>query len=61
MPAKSLDPLKKITVDLFRVDVEYLQNNCENFSEVLRKILRDHVILHKAARQRRTIGDLLNE
>ena len=58
MPAKSLDPLKKVTVDLFAHDVTYLRANCENFSEEVRKLLRDHVTMLKAAKHRMTLGDL---
>ena len=59
MPAKSLDPLKKVTVDLYKKDVEYLQANCENFSEELRNMLRNHVTILRAAKHRMTLGDLL--
>ncbi len=58
MPAKSIDPLKKVTVDLFKSDVIYLQYECDNFSEVLRKLLRDHVTMLKATKHRMTLGDL---
>lgn len=61
MPAKSLDPLRKVTVDLFSADVDYLKANSKgNFSEVVRQLLRNHVVMMKAREQRLKLGSLLN-
>lgn len=61
MPAKSIDPLKKVTIDLFLLDVDYLRANTENFSEVIRNLVRNHVVMMKADRKRKTLGDLQKE
>ncbi len=61
MPAKSIDPLKKCTLDLFLHDVTWLKNNCENFSDEVRSLVRNHVTILKGAKQRMTLGDLLND
>lgn len=58
MPAKSIDPLKKVTIDLFLLDVDYLRANTENFSEVIRNLVRNHVVMMKADKKRKTLGDL---
>ncbi len=58
MPAKSIDPLRKVTIDLFALDVDWLKHNCENFSEEVRSLVRNHVTMLKAAKHRRTLGDL---
>lgn len=62
MPAKSLDPLKKVTVDLFARDVEFIQNRAENFSEVLRTLLHNHVaelrVIASHNEMRRSLKDL---
>lgn len=58
MPAKSIDPLKKCTIDLFLLDVDYLRANTENFSEVIRNLVRNHVVMMKADKKRKTLGDL---
>lgn len=43
MPAKSIEPLKKITVDLFLTDVEYLRENVENLSDEIREAVHFRV------------------
>lgn len=58
MPAKSIDPLKKTTIDLFLLDVDWLKANTENFSEEIRNLVRNHVTILKAAKHRKTLGDL---
>ncbi len=60
MPAKSIDPLTKVTVDLYKADVEYMKLTVGaiNFAELLRKLLHDHVTMLSAAKQRMTLGDL---
>lgn len=60
MPAKSLDPLKKVTIDLFSTDVTYLHSSVDNFSETIRNLVRNHVICLKAAAERQRLGDLTN-
>ncbi len=59
MPAKSIDPLTKVTVDLYTADVEFCKRaGAINFAELLRKLLHDHVTIEKAAKQRMTLADL---
>ncbi len=59
MPAKSIDPLTKITVDLYTADVHFLRSlGAINFAELMRKLLHDHVTIEKAAKLRMTLGDL---
>ncbi len=58
MPAKSIDTLKKITIDLFKHDVDWLKSHTENFSDEVRSLVRNHVTMLKAAKQRMTLGDL---
>lgn len=62
MPRKSTEPLKKITIDLFRADVIWLQANslahAVPIAEVVREAVREKVVMMKAAKQRMTLGDL---
>ncbi len=59
MPAKSIDPLTKVTVDLYTYDVEYLKfTGAVNFAELMRKLLHDHVTMLEARRHRMTLGEL---
>ncbi len=58
MPPKSLEPLKKVTIDLFLADVNYLQAVTENFSEEVRNLVRNRVVYLKAEQARKKLGDL---
>lgn len=43
MPARSTEPLKKCTVDLFLDDVTYLRGYDANFTEFVREAVRERV------------------
>lgn len=47
MPAKSIEPLKKVTVDLFADDVDYIQSRDWVFAETIREAIRELVTKHK--------------
>lgn len=44
MPAKSIEPLKKCTVDLFEADVAWLHKHVSNFSEYIRDLVHENVM-----------------
>lgn len=62
MPRKSIEPLKKITVDLFLADVVWLQANSDNLTEAIRTAVCERVLFLKqngvAVNKPMTLGDL---
>ncbi len=59
MPAKSIDLLTKVTVDLYKADVDFFKlGGAVNFAELMRKLLHDHVTMLEARRHRMTLGEL---
>lgn len=60
MPAKSTDPLKKITLNLFAVDVLALEEYYgHGWSEAVRDLVHQHIQTAMAHRKvRKTLGDL---
>lgn len=61
MPAKSIEPLKKVTVELFLDDVEFIKRLGVNFTEFVREAVRERVQWNKrcdAKPEPFTIGDL---
>ena len=61
MPRKSIEPLHKITIDLYAADFAWLQANSLPLTETIREAVREKVVMLRGEKQRMTLGDLLIE